>query len=268
MKGKNKVVKEKTLAIQNQMKYFVFLKEIVKRDIKRKYYKSALGVVWTVLNPLLSMIVMTFIFSTLFSRNINNFPIYILSGQLIFGCINGAASQSLNAILGNAGYIRSIYIPKYIFVLSTVVRSFVDMGFSLIALILVMLVTGAPFTPMLLFLPVLFVLCFMFALGLSFILATYGTFLRDLHHLYGIFSTLWMYLSAIFYPVTIIPAAYRFIFDLNPMIHYIGIMRAICYEGVWPTEKSLIIATCFSILMLVLGISVFRAKEDKFFIYL
>lgn len=254
-------------SLENEMKYFVFLKEVVKRDIKRKYYKSALGVLWTVLNPLLSMLVMAFVFSTLFRRNIDNFPIYILCGQLIFGFINGSGRQSLSAILGNAGYIRSIYIPKYIFVLSCVIESFVDMLFSLAALVLVMIITGAPFTPYLIFLPVVFVLAFMFALGISFILATYGTFLRDLHHLYGIFSTLWMYLSAIFYPITIVPAAYRFVFDINPMIHYINLMRSICHEGTMPSEKTLIIATCFSVLFLLFGISVFKSKEDKFFLY-
>lgn len=261
------MINTKKAVLENEMKYFVFLKEVVKRDIKRKYYKSALGVLWTVLNPLLSMLVMTFIFSTLFRRNVDNFPIYLLCGQLIFGFINGAGRQSLGAILGNAGYIRSIYIPKYIFVLSKVIESFVDMLFSLAALVLVMIITGAPFTPYMLFLPVLFVLAFMFALGLSFILATYGTFLRDLHHLYGIFSTLWMYMSAIFYPVTIIPPSYRFVYDINPAIHYINIMRSICHEGAMPSEKTLIIATCFSVLFLLLGISVFKSKEDRFFLY-
>lgn len=261
------MINTKKAAFENEMKYFVFLKEIVKRDIKRKYYKSALGVVWTVLNPLLSMLVMTFIFSTLFRRNVDNFPIYLLSGSTMFGFINGSGRQGLNAILGNSGYIRSIYIPKYIFVLSSVVQSFVDYMFSLIALFLVMLITGAPFSPYLAFLPVVFALAFMFALGLAFILATYGTFFRDLHHLYGIFSTLWLYLSAIFYPITIVPAAYRFVFDINPMIHYISLMRSICHQGVMPSEKTLIIATCFSVLFLTFGVSVFKSKENKFFLY-
>lgn len=253
--------------IYDQMKYFVFMKEVVKRDIKRKYYKSALGVLWTVLNPLLSMLVMTLVFSTLFKRNIDNFPIYLLSGQLIFNFISGASRQSLSAILSNAGYIRAIYIPKYIFVLSRVVEGLVDFLFSLIALLLVMFFTKAPFTLNMLMLPVLLVLVFMFTLGLSLILATYGTFFRDLHHLYGIFTMLWMWTSAIFYPLSIIPARYSFLFDLNPAIHYISIMRAICHEGVAPTEKSLIIATCYSILTLLFGISVFKSKENKFFLY-
>ena len=258
----------KRAALQNEMKYFVFLKEIVKRDIKRKYYKSVLGVVWTVLRPLLSMLVMTFIFSTLFNRRVENYPIYLMCGHLMFGFINGAGKQGMGAIIGNAGYIRSIYIPKYIFVLSRVIESFLDLLFSLTALVLVMLITGAPFSPYLLFLPVIFLLAFMFALGWALIFATYGTFLRDLQHLYGIFSSMWMYLSAIFYPITIVPAAYRFVFDINPAYHYISIMRAICHQGVMPSEKSLIIATCFSVLVLAFGISVFKSKEDKFFLYI
>lgn len=256
------------IKLENEMQYFVFMKEIVKRDIKRKYYKSALGVLWTVLNPLLSMLVMTLVFSTLFKRNVDNFPIYLLCGQLIFNFISGASKQSLGAIIGNAGYIRAIYIPKYIFVLSRVVEGMVDLLFSLIALFLVMILTKTPFTPYLLILPILLILVFMFTLGLSFILATYGTFFRDLQYLYGIFTTLWMWISAIFYPITIIPSTYRFIFDLNPVLHFISIMRAICHEGVCPTEKSLIIATCYAVLMLMLGISVFKSKEDKFFLYL
>lgn len=249
------------------MKYLTFLKEVVKRDIKRKYYKSALGVLWTVLNPLLSMLVMTLVFSTLFKRNIDNYPIYLLCGQLIFNFMSGSSRQSLNAILANGGYIRSIYIPKYIFVLSRVIEGFVDMLFSLIALFLVMLFTHAPFTLYLLTLPTVLVLTFIFTFGLSLILATYGTFFRDLHHLYGIFTTLWMWLSALFYPKTIVPTAYRFLLDLNPAIHFIDIMRAVCYEGAMPTEKSLTIASCYAALMLLMGVAVFRSNENKFFLY-
>lgn len=252
---------------ENFMRYFGFMKEVVKRDIKKKYYKSVLGVLWTVLNPLLSMLVMTLVFSTLFKRNIDNYPVYLLCGQVTFSFISGTSRQCLSAILGNAGYIRSIYLPKYIFVVSRVVEGMVDVLFSLIALFLVMLVTGAPITLNLLALPLVLVLMFMFTLGLSLITATYGTFMRDLHHLYGIFTTLWMWVSAIFYPISIIPSTYRFVFDLNPAMHYITLMRAIVYEGTMPSEKTLIIATCFSVLLLATGISVFKANENKFFLY-
>lgn len=255
-------------SFENELKYFGFLKEIVKRDIRRKYYQSVLGVLWTVLNPLLSMSVLTIVFSTLFRRNIENFPIYLLCGQIMFSFISGAGRNGLSAITGNAGYIRIVYIPKYIFVLSRVIVAFVDLLFSLIALVIVMFFSGAPITWNLLALPVLFVLAFMFALGWAFIFATYGTFLRDLQHLYGVFSMLWMWLSAIFYPLSIVPVTYRFLFDLNPALHYITIMRAICHEGVMPDEKSLVIATCYSVLMLIMGISVFKSKENKFLLYI
>lgn len=253
--------------IEEQMKYLTFLKEVVKRDIKKKYYKSVLGVLWTVLNPLLNMLVMTLVFSTLFKRSIENYPIYLLCGQIIFNFMSGTSRQALNTILSNAGYIRSIYIPKYIFVLSRVVEGFVDLLFSLIALFLVMLLTRVPFTLNLLMLPTLLVLVFIFTFGFSLVLATYGTFFRDLQYLFGIFTRLWMWVSALFYPISIVPSTYRFLLDLNPAIHYIGIMRAICYEGVMPSEKSLIIATCYAVLMLLLGVSVFKANENKFFLY-
>lgn len=255
-------------SFENELKYFGFLKEIVKRDIRRKYYQSVLGVLWTVLNPLLTMSVLSIVFSTIFRRNIENFPIYLLCGQLMFNFISGSGRNGLNAIIGNAGYIRIVYIPKYIFVLSRVIVAFVDLLFSLIALVIVMFFSGAPITWNLLALPVLFVLAFMFALGWAFIFATYGTFLRDLQHLYGVFSMLWMWLSAIFYPLSIVPVTYRFLFDLNPALHYITIMRAICQEGVMPDEKSLVIATCYSVLMLIMGISVFKSKENKFLLYI
>ena len=257
----------KLTVIENQMRYFVLLKEVVKRDIKKKYYKSALGIIWTVLDPLLHMLVLAFVFNTIFQRSIDNFPIYVLCGRLTFGFITGSGSRGLSAITSNAGVIRSMYVPKYIFVLSRVTEAFVDLMFSLIALFLVMLVTGAPITPYLLMLPVLFILEFMFALGLALILATYGTFLRDLAYLYNIFTLLLHWLCALFYPITIIPTTYRFVFDLNPIYQYITIMRSICHEGVAPTEKSLIIGTCYAVLMLAMGISVFKSKENKFFLY-
>lgn len=254
--------------LENQMKYMGFLKETVVKNIKKKYYRSVLGILWTVLNPLLSMLVMTLVFSTLFKRNIENYPIYLLCGQLTFSFISGSGRIGMNSIIGNAGYIRTIYIPKYIFVLSGVVQAFVDMLFSLIALVITMLITGAPFTLNLLMLPVVLALEFIFALGFALIFATYGTFFKDLQYLYGIFTTLWMWISCIFYPVSVIPATYRFIFDLNPALHFINIMRAICHEGTMPSEKSLIIATCYSALMLAMGISVFKHNENKFILYI
>lgn len=250
------------------IKYLNFLWEVVVRDIKKKYYKSVLGVLWTVLNPLLMMLVITIIFSTLFKRNIDNFPVYYLCGYIIFSFNSDATNQSLSCIIGNSSLIRKMYIPKYIFCISKVVVSFVTLLFSLIALAVVMLITGCKFTPYLLLIPIPLIYIFMFTTGLSLILATYGVFFRDLKHLYGILITVWMYITPIFYPISIVPEKFRFLWELNPIYHYATIMRDIVYYGTMPSEKSLIIGTCFSILTLLIGILTFKEKEDKFFLYI
>lgn len=250
------------------MKYLNFMREIVSRDIKKKYYKSALGVLWTVLNPLLMMIVITIVFSTIFKRNIPNFPVYYLCGYLIFSFNSDATNQSLSCIVGNSALIRKMYIPKYMFCLSKVIVSFVTMLFSLIALAIVILVTGSPITPYVLLIPIPLIYTFMFTTGLSFILSSYGVFFRDLKHLYGILITIWMYVTPIFYPVSIIPDKFRFIWDLNPLYHYATIMRDLIYVGTMPSEKSLIIGSCFAVLTLFIGILTFKEKEDEFFLYI
>lgn len=253
---------------KNFFRYITFLKEVIKRDIKKKYYKSALGIVWTVLNPLLSMLVMTFVFSTLFKRNIDNYPVYLLCGQITFSFISGSGRQAITSIIANGSFIRQMYMPKYIFTLSRVAEAFVDLLFSMIALFIVIIVTGAPITPNLFLLPLFLVLVFCFSLGLAFIMAAYGTFFRDLGHLYGIFTTLWMWVSAIFYPISILDVEYRFIFDINPAFQFITFLRNIVYDGVMPTEKTLIITTAFAVITLFMGIFTFREKQDKFFLYI
>lgn len=250
--------------IEEQMKYMPFLKEIVKRDIKQRY-RSVSGVLAAMLSPLIPVLVMLLLFSAQYKRSVDNFPLYILCGQVIFSFMNGCPRRSMDAVTGNAVYIRSIYTPKYIFVLSRVTAGFVGLLLSLVPLAAVMLVTHARFSIYLLMLPTVFALMFIFTLGLSLIVAAYGTLFRDFQHLYGVFSTLWMLASAVFYPKTVVPVSFRFILDLNPAIHFIEITRAVCYQGTMPTEKSLIIATCYSVLMLLMGISVFKGNENKFF---
>jgi ABC-2 type transport system permease protein len=252
----------------NTMKYLNFLREVVTRDIKKKYYKSVLGVVWAVLNPLMMMVVITIVFSTVFKRNIDNFPVYYLCGSLIFSFNSDATNQALTCIIGNSALIRKMYIPKYMFCISKVIVSFVTLLFSLVALAVVMLITGCKFTIYTLLIPVPLVYVFMFTTGLSLILATYGVFFRDLKHLYGILITAWMYITPIFYPVSIIPEKFRFIWDLNPLYHYATIMRDVVYVGTMPSEKSLIIGTCFSVLTLLIGIITFKENEDRFFLYI
>lgn len=254
-------------AVTDFMDYLPFLKELVKRDFKKKYYKSVLGVLWTVLNPLLMMLVITIVFSTLFRRNIPNYPVYYLSGYVIFNFVSSTTRSSLHCIIGNANWLRKIYVPKYMFCLSTVLNQLITLLFSLIPMVLVMLVSGMHFTKYFLLLPVPIFYTLVFTTGLSLLLCSYNVFFRDLDHLYGIFVTVWMYLSALFYPISIIPQQFRFLWDLNPLYIFITIMRDVVY-GSMPSEKMLLVATCYSFLTLLMGIVVFREKENRFILHM
>ena len=144
-------VREKVGAFK---KFTPLLQELVVRDIKVRYRHSALGLIWTVLNPLLMMVVITIVFSTLFKQNIPNFPIYYLSGSLIFSFNSESTTTALNSIISNASLIKKVYIPKYLFPFSNVLSGLVNLGFSLIAMFIVMLITRAPFHVTLLLLPI------------------------------------------------------------------------------------------------------------------
>lgn len=257
-----------TRAFQDFMKYFNFLVELVKRDFKRKYYKSVLGILWTILNPLMMMVVITIVFSTLFKRNIPNFPVYYLTGYVIHNFIVTTTRLSIGSVLGNGGLIRKIYIPKYMFCLSNVLVQFITLLFSLIPLFLVMIVTKAPFTKYALLFPIPLLYALVFTLGLSLILSTYGVYFRDLNHLYGIITMMWMYATPLFYPISIIPERFRFLWDLNPNYIFITIARNLMVDGIMPSQKMLIVATCYSVITLIMGIVVFQEKENKFFLHI
>ena len=254
--------------IYNFFDYFEFFKEIVKRDFKKKYYKSFLGIIWTILNPLLMMVVITIVFSTLFKRQIPYFPVYYLIGYIFLSFNNISTSQALNSILSNNGLIKKIYVPQYIFPISCVIIQLITLIISLIPLVLVMLLIHVPFTPYILLLPIPIFYVFLFSTGLSLILSAYGTFLRDLTYLYGIITLIWTYLTPVFYPIEIIPQAFRFFWNLNPLYIYVTIARTLVLDGKLPDPTLLIAGLCFSVLTLITGAVIFREKKKKFILYI
>lgn len=255
-------------SIYEFMNYFSFLYELFKRDFKKKYYKSVLGVIWTLLNPLMMMIVMTIIFSTLFRRTIDHYPVYYLCAYIMITFNSTTTSQALSSILNNGGLIRKIHVPNYMFCLATVGVNAFTMVVSLIPLLLMVVVTGVPLTFYLLLIPLPMVLIVLFTTGLSLVLSIVGVFFRDMTHLYSILITIWIYATPMFYPISIIPSQYRFIWDLNPLYHYVTIMRDLVLYGTIPTEKTLFIATSYSVLMLITGIWMFNKYKDRIYIHL
>lgn len=253
--------------IENVVKYFDFFKRILKRGIKKRYVKTPLKTLLTVLCPVLLMAVATILLSERFKDTVDNFPLFFYCGEIIFLFLFGSAYMAMNAVKENAVYMKSVYLPKHIFVLSSVTQSAVLMLFFMILTLPVMLFTLAPFSAGLFILPLLSVLMFMFAFGFSLILAAYKPMFKRLRLLYLGFSVIWLAASPVFYPIEAIPESKRFIFDANPAVHYMEIMRTICCSGSMPSEHTLITASIYSVLVMLLGISVFKAKENKFLLY-
>lgn len=262
----NKITKHRFLI--NFKKYQFLLLELVKRDIKVKYKNSVLGIFWSFLNPLLMMAVMTIIFSTLFGGAIQNFPVYYLCGSLIFALFSGGSTGAMNSITGNAAMLNKVYIPKYMYSLSAILSILVTFGFSIIILILIMIATHAPFSIYILyaFLPVLLVI--IITIGAGLVLATLNVFFRDIQYLYKVFTTLLMYGSAIFYPVTIVPEKFQIFFTLNPIFAIITLFRDSFYSGTPYDLFNVLYASIFSIVLLILGITIFYKYQDKFILHL
>ena len=252
----------------NFIKYYDLLIALLLRDIKIKYKRSILGFAWSILNPLLMMIVMSIVFSTIFKTDIKNFPMYLITGQVIFTFFSEATNMAMMSIIGNGGLIKKVYIPKYIFPLSKVMFSFTNMLFSLIAVVIVAIATKLPITPAILLFPLPLIYVFIFSLGVGLLLASYAVFFRDLLHLYGILLLIWTYLTPIFYPITILPENVKKVMMFNPMFVYIDNFREIILYGKVPSLSSNLLCICYSLIALLLGTLAFRKTKDKFIFYI
>lgn len=249
-------------------KDYYLLVVLVKRDLCKKYKDSFLGMLWTFFNPLLNMAVMSVIFSTIFKRNIENFPVYMLSGRVFYDFFSRATNEALKSIPGSSQIIKKIYVPKYIITFSKIVSNFVMCAISLLALVVVMIVTRAEFTVALLFVPIVFLIFFVFTTGVGLLIATADVFFRDMEHIYSIFLMIVMYFSAIFYPADIIPERYQILLWINPMFKFVEAFRAPIYYGILPEMSVLIYCITISVIVFILGVFVFKKKQDKFIYYL
>lgn len=254
--------------INNFKKYTPLLSELVSRDIKTKYRRSVLGVLWTLLNPLLMMIVLSIVFSQLFGRfAIDNYPIYLLSGQVIFNFFSESTSNSMTAIIGNAPLLKKVYIPKYVFILSRVISGTINLFASFAALIIVMLATRADlyYTVVLTILPVMSLI--ILSIGMGLILSAVAVRFRDLVHLYSVFVTVLMYLTPVIYPISSLPGWVQTLVNCNPLTSILTMFRGFMLYGAAPN----IFTTCMtifpSIIILLLGVWIFYKNQDDFILY-
>lgn len=255
--------------IGNFMKHRDLLSQLVVRDIKLKYRRSFLGYLWSILNPLFTMLVMWVVFSNLFRFDIEYFPVYLLTGQVLFGFMNEATNMSMLSIVNSASLMKKTYIPKYIFTLSRVTSSLVNLLFSMVALIIVILITGAPLTwrALLFIFPV--IQLYFFCLGLGLFLAQATVFFRDLQYIWGVALTAWMYITPIFYPITIMPEQLQRIIKVcNPMYAYIEQFRDSVLYGVPSGPKIIYAGIGWAIIMMAFGIWRFVKNQDRFILYI
>lgn len=239
------------------------LKQLIKRDLTSKYKDSVLGVAWSFLNPLLIMIVFTAIFSMLFGRQIENYPVYFLSGRIIFDFYKSATTGAMKSIKQNSRIIKKIYVPKYMFSISKVCYEFINFLISTIILFGVMLVTGAQFHTTMIFavIPVFFLVILIFGIGL--ILAVCNTYFTDVGHLYNVFALILMYASALFYPMEIVPSTVQRIFTLNPIYITLSTFRGCVVYGIIPEITAMLYLAVFAFTSLGIGIILFNIYDKK-----
>lgn len=249
-------------------RYRFLIQQLVSRDFKTKYKRSVLGYLWSFLNPLLTMIVQYIVFSTIFRSDIKNFPVYLLSGIILFNFFSDAVGQGLSAIVNNTALITKVYVPKYIYPITKVVSCSINLMISIIPLLLVALLTGAPITKALLLLPFGIVCLIVFCIGLSLALCSAMVFFRDTQYLWGIVSLAWMYATPLFYPENIIPEQYKLIQKLNPMYYIIKFVRTLMIEGVSPEPSLYLYCAIFSLGMLAVGAVVFKKTQNRFVLYI
>lgn len=249
--------------------YRYLIKQLVTKDIKLKYRRSFLGYVWSVLNPLMVMVVMYLVFSHMFRFDVENYPAYLIIGQTLFTFMTEATNQAIFSITGNGPLLKKVYVPKYVFTLSKVTSSLVNLLFSLGAMIIVFIITRVQFSWTMLFFPVVLMQVYIFSLGLGLFLAEASVFFRDIQYIYSVLTTAWMYLTPIFYPIEQLPEIMqRVIRIFNPMYQYINQFRTIVLNQTLPQATDVVYGFIIAFIFLLIGSWAFIRRQDDFILYI
>lgn len=245
-------------------RYRELLWQLVHRDLTVRYKRSTLGFIWTMLNPLLMMLVLTIVFSNLFRFEIARYPVYLLSGMLLYGFFQWGTSQAIHNLTWGGGLMSKIYLPKSIFVATASFVSLVNLLWALIPLAIIMIVNHNSFSFALLFLPVAISLTFIFALGIGLFVGTLAVFFADINDIYSIALTILTYLTPLFYPISVVPKKYISLIYMNPMYYFVEIFRQPIHSGVLPDGALVLRAVLIAIGAFFAGWWFFTKKSDEF----
>lgn len=253
------------------------LKQLVTKDFKIKYRRSVLGVAWSVLNPLLMMVVMSIVFSTIFGQSRNGsitpemYPLYLIVGNITFSVMSESTNQALMSIIWASSLLKKVKVHRWVFPVQKVLFSLVNFSFSLVAVSLVMLFFRVVPTWHLILLPVCLLLLMCFCMGLGMMLSALAVFFRDVMHLWTVVITAWMYLTPIFWTTDYISQMAHWIQVLvvvNPMYNYLQFMRDIFLFNTVPSALTFGLCVAWAILALAIGYTVFHKTEHKFILYI
>ncbi len=247
-------------------KYSFMLLQLIKRDFKVRYRGSALGVLWSVLNPLLNMIVLSIVFSQVFDV-VDNYKMYLLSGLVIFNFFSEATNISVSAVVSNFGLLTKVYFPKFILPLSKVLSSSINLVISMIVFFILGSFMDIHIWWGYILIIYVLICVLLFTSGVSFILSALQVFMRDVQHLYSVLIIIWMYSTPILYPIDVIPVEFLPLFKANPLYLFIDFLRQITLYSTIPNFQSFIICALWGIVVFIIGAIVFVKTQSKFIYY-
>ena len=249
------------------------LQQLVTKDFKLRYRRSILGVVWSVLNPLLMMIIMSFVFQYFLRSNLEHYSLYLIVGNITFALMNDATNGGLRSIIDASSLLKKVKVDRWVFPVQKVFSAAVNFAFSLIAVAIVMVFDGVMPTIHVLWFVVGLALVMLFSIGIGLFIGALAVFFRDMIHLWSVVLTAWTYLTPIFWDLSLLtnsnaPRIVVWIVKANPMYNYLEIMRSAFVYQNNPSVTVLALAAIWAVIALVIGIAVFKKTEHKFILYI
>jgi len=253
--------------IQKMKKYQFLFEELVKRDFKKKYKRTVLGMAWSVLSPLLSLLVMRLVFTQFFGRNTPHYTIYLFCGNLVFSYFNESTTQGMSSLMDNASIFTKVNVPKYLFLMSKNVQTLINFGVTLCVFVLFCILDGITFTwRWVLLLYPIFMLLF-FNIGVGLVLSALFVFFRDIQYLWTVFVQLLMYMSAIFYTIDGYSPMVQNLFLINPIYLFIRYFRKIVIDMAIPSVWFHLLMGGYTVVVLALGCWMYKKYNHRFLYY-
>jgi ABC-2 type transport system permease protein len=256
--------------VESLKKDTFILQNLISKDFKLKYRRSILGILWSVLNPLLMMIVISAVFTFVFRAAIKEgvpFPVYLIVGLTLFNFMANSTSSGVMSIINASSLIKKIRVNKLVFPLETVLFELVNYGLSLIAVIAVMVFFQIVPHMDILFLPLLLVYMLLFCVGLSLLLSAMAVFFRDVIHLWSVIIIAWTYVTPLFYPIEMLEPWMQTVMQFNPMFHFVDYLREITIWSTTPSLADNLLCLGMALASFLIGLLVFRSTERKFILH-